>query len=60
MSSIKDIIKKSELWKASSHIEVFYPGGYGVGLPPEEAPGDSPDVVLHLVHNDSFGTDSQN
>lgn len=38
----------------------LYPSGYGVGLPPEEASGDSAEVVLHLVHNDSFGTDPKN
>lgn len=59
-SSIEDIFKEKELRKASSHMKVIYPGGYGVGLSPEEASGDSPDVVLHLVYNDSFGTDSQN
>lgn len=39
---------------------IVHPSGYGVGFPPEEASGDSPEVVLHLVHDDSFGTDSQN
>lgn len=38
----------------------FYPGGYGVRFPPQEASGDSPDLVLYLIHNDTFGTDSQN
>lgn len=37
-----------------------YPGGDGVCFPPQEASGDGPDLVLDLIHNDSFGTDSQN
>ena len=36
-----------------------YPCGDGVGLPPEEAPGDRADVVLGLVEDDPLGADAQ-
>lgn len=53
-SNVLHSLAKSD-WKAI----FFYPSGYGVSFPPEEASGNSPHMVLHLVHDDSFGTDSQ-
>lgn len=43
--------------KVLQRADFFYPGGDGVCFPPQEASGDGPDLVLDLIHDDSFGTD---
>lgn len=55
------LLKKSAAQSNSDWNDTsFYPCGYRVSFSPEKAPGDSPEVVLRLIHYDSFGADSQN